>query len=193
VPRLTKPPALASSCAFSWALVLVAPAVFAAPPRWSIDSRVGYGASFTTAQSYLGAGTGVAAGVTFGVPLHVELGATWYAGSIVSAENASIVYWSRDWSVLAQAAAGWDFSLLTGRLVARPQIVLGAAFVSDTTLLAGEKRHTLEPRLTIGPGAALLVHLAGVHVGFDGRASFVPSWVAAPIGEIGAVVGWQSQ
>jgi hypothetical protein len=165
-----------------------------APLRWNLDARVGYGAAWTTGQSYLGLGSGLAGGVTFRTPIHVELGAVVYSGSIVSAANGTMFYWSRDWSVLVRGAVGYDFAVAgTGaapRFVLRPQVVAGGVFIADTTRFGADvHRSEVQSLVTFGPGAAALVQVGEWHLGVDGSASFVPSRVAAPIGAVYGVFG----
>jgi hypothetical protein len=157
--------------------------------RWDLDTHMGYAASWTTGQSYLGFGTGLAAGVTLPFPVHFEVGAIYSAGSIDSAANRTIDYWSRQWSVLGHVAAGYDFALFARRLVARPQAIVGCLLLADTTRLGAETRGGLDPLFTLGPGASLFVRFGDLHAGIDAHAFFVPSRVAAPIGAVYGLFG----
>jgi hypothetical protein len=156
--------------------------------RWDFDSRLGYGASWTTAQSYLGFGTGLAGGVTFRIPVHIEIGAMYSAGSRVSAANESFVYGSRDWSMLTHAAVGYELTFAR-HLVVRPHAIVGGVFIVDSMRLGDLTRHDLESIFVLGPGTAVLARFAGFHAGVDAHALFVPSRVAAPIGALYAVFG----
>jgi hypothetical protein len=185
MPRLT-------CAALALAIGLVAPAARADDgPRWSLDARVGYATAWNTGQSYLGPGTGLALGVTFRVPIHLEIGAVYHAGSTVSAANDALVYWSRQWAVLAHAGVGYDVNLLARRLLLRPRVLFGGAFTSDTVQIGSDTRHTLDPTFTLGLGVDVLARFGGVHAGLDARALFVPSEVTAPIGGLYAVFGFE--
>ncbi|MDI3283521.1 hypothetical protein [Polyangium sp. 15x6] len=157
--------------------------------RWSVDARLGYATSWTTGQSYLGAATGLIGGWTFRVPIHVELGAAYHVGSIESAANDSLVYWSRRRSVFVHAAAGYDRTILAGRLLVRPRLILGSFFIVDEAELGGAMREGIEPRFALGPGVDFLFRFGALHAGLDARALFVPSHVAAPIGGLFGVFG----
>jgi hypothetical protein len=162
------------------------------PPRgrrWELDTHIGYGASWTTAQSYLGLGTGIVGGVTFALPIHVEFGAIYYGGSNVFAQSGSFFYSAREWSTTVHVGAGFELSLLHGRLAARPKAILSEVFLSDTTQLGGARRHELDPMTALGVGGTGLVRFLGLHAGVDAQALFVPSRVAAPIGAIHGVFG----
>ncbi len=183
MPRLT---ALLAAAA-----VVLAQARAAGAERatWSVDARAGYAASWSTGQPSLGFGTGLSGGVTFALPVHLEASATYYAGSVDSARNATIRYWSRQWSLFGAASAGWDARLVARRLVLRPKVVLGCVALFDTTELASSTRRGPDALLAFGPGLDALVMLGGAHGGIAGHALFVPSRVAAPIGAAQAVFG----
>jgi hypothetical protein len=51
-------------------------------------------------------------------------------------------------------------------------------------------RQGLDPLLAFGSGIVMLAYFGHVHAGIDGRALFVPSRVASPIGGIYAVFGF---
>jgi len=166
-----------------------------APPspriRWDLGARVGHAASWTTAQSFLGAGTGLAGGVTFRVPIRLELGVVYHAGTTVSAANRALLYWSRQWSMLGHAGVGYDISMFARRFVLRPRLVAAGVFVSDTTQVGAATRRGIEPVFGLGPAADILVRFGALHAGVDARALFVPSRVAAPIGGIYGVFGFE--
>ncbi|HVK68400.1 MAG TPA: hypothetical protein VM694_28275 [Polyangium sp.] len=172
---------------------LIAPAARGeAPParlRWSVDARLGYATAWTTGQSYLGPATGLIGGLTFRVPIHVEVGAAYHVGSIESAANDTLVYGSRRRSVFVHAAAGYDRTMLAGRLLVRPRFILGSFFIVDEVQFGGVMRQGIEPRFTFGPGVDILIHFGALHAGIDARALFVPSHVAAPIGGLFGVFG----
>lgn len=182
-------PRVIVALALAVAAVLVASPARAEPPHWELDSRLGYADSWTTAQSYLGVGSGLAAGATLRVPVHLEIAALYHSGSVVSAANESVFYWSRQWSVLGNAAVGYDIRVHGGCLVLRPQAVLGAVFASDTTRIGDATRRGLDVLATMGLGGAALVRFGDLHAGIDARALFVPARVAAPIGAVYGVFG----
>jgi len=159
-------------------------------PRWHLDARAGWAASWTTGQSYLGLGVGLAGGVTLRVPYHLEIGALYHGGSTVSAENATIEYWSRNSSVLAHAAAGYDVKFDEG-VVVRPQLIIGCVVISDSMRLGEVTRKGLEPLFVGGFGLVALAEFEGFHVGLDMRALAVPSRIASPIGGMYALFGWE--
>jgi hypothetical protein len=162
----------------------------ASRPRWHLDARVGWAESWTTGQSYLGVGAGVAGGVTLRTPFHFEVGALYHGGSTVSAENATTEYWSRNWSVLAHAAAGYDVSFDEG-VVVRPQLIVGCVVISDSMRLGEVTREGVEPLFLAGFGFVALAEFDGFHVGVDMRALSVTARIASPIGGIYALVGWE--
>ncbi|WP_437476328.1 hypothetical protein WME75_26145 [Sorangium sp. So ce1014] len=161
------------------------------PRRWSLGTRIGYAYAWNTGQSHLDLGTGLAGGVTFRVPIHLEIGVVYHGGSTISAGNDTIVYWSRQWSVLGHAAVGYELRRFANRFVVRPQMIVGGVFLSDTTQAGATKRHGVETLFTFGPGADLLVRFAGLHAGLDLRALFVPARVASPIGGIYGAFGFE--
>lgn len=161
------------------------------PPRlrWSVDARLGYATSWTTGQSYLGPATGLVGGWTLGVPMHVELGAAYHVGSIESAANDTLVYRSRRRSVFVHAAVGYNRTILAGRLLVRPRLILGSFFIVDEAELGGARREGVETRFALGPGVDFLYRFGALHAGLDARALFVPSHVAAPVGGLFGVFG----
>jgi hypothetical protein len=159
-------------------------------PRWHLDLRAGWAASWTTGQSYLGLGVGLAGGVTLKVPFHFEVGALYHGGSTVSAQNATIEYWSRNSSVLAHAAAGYDINFDEG-VVVRPQLIAGCVVISDSMRLGDVTRKGLEPLFVGGWGVVALAEFKDFHVGLDLRALSVPSRIASPIGAMYALFGWE--
>ncbi|MDI1444529.1 hypothetical protein [Polyangium sp. 6x1] len=186
------------TCAFVVSIVttiLMTPAARGeAPPtppqhRWSVDARLGYATAWTTGQSFLGPATGLVGGWTFRVPVHVELGAAYHVGSIESAVNDTLVYWSRRQSVFVHAAIGYDRAMQAGRLLVRPRLLLGSFFIVDEAELGGAMREGIEPRFAFGPGVDILYRFGDLHAGIDARAFFVPSHVAAPIGGLFGVLG----
>jgi hypothetical protein len=162
----------------------------ASQPRWHLDLRAGWAASWTTGQSYLGLGVGLAGGVTLPVPFHFEVGALYHGGSTVSAENDTIEYWSRNSSVLAHAAAGYDWNFDEG-VVVRPQLIVGCVVISDSMRLGEVTRQGLEPLFVGGFGFVALAEFEGFHLGVDLRALSVPARIASPIGGIYALFGWE--
>jgi hypothetical protein len=191
MPRLTP--------LFALALVSIAPPSHAEshaeavrePPeiRWDFGARIGYASPWTTAQSFLEAGTGLAAGATFPLHIRLELGVIYHVGTTVSAENASTLYWSRQWSMLGHAAAGYELAMFSRRFVVRPRLLAAGLFVSDTTQLGAERRSGIEPFFAFGPAADVLVRFGALHAGIDARALFVPSRVAAPMGGLYGIFG----
>jgi hypothetical protein len=167
-----------------------APAQPAPGPRWHLDVRAGWAASWTTGQSYLGLGVGLAGGVTLRVPFHFEVGALYHGGSTVSAENDTIEYWSRNESVLAHAAAGYDVIFDAG-VVVRPQLIVGCVVISDAMRLGEVKRNGLQALFVGGFGFVALAKFGGIHAGVDARALSVPARIASPIGGLYAVFGWE--
>jgi hypothetical protein len=162
----------------------------AARPRWHLDLRAGWGRSWTTGQSYLGLGIGLAGGVTLRVPFHFEVGAVYHGGSTVSAENATIEYWSRNSSVLAHAAAGYDWNFDEG-VVVRPQLIVGGVLISDSMRLGEVTREGLQALFVGGFGFVALADFDDFHVGVDMRALSVPARIASPIGGMYLLFGWE--
>lgn len=162
----------------------------ASGPRWHLDLRAGWGRSWTTGQSYLGLGVGLAVGVTLRTPFHFEVGAIYHGGSTVSAKNATIEYWSRNSSVLALAAAGYDLQFDEG-VVVRPQLITGCVVISDSMRLGDVSRKGLEPLYVGGFGFVALANFEDFHVGIDMHALSVPARIASPIGGMYLLFGWE--
>jgi hypothetical protein len=129
--------------------------------------------------------------VTLRIPVHFELGVTYHGGSTVSAANQTIGYWSRAWSIAGNAGVGYDFTLFTRRFIVRPRVLAGCLLLSEATQLGRDERRRTEPVFTVGPGADLLVRFAGLLAGVDARAAVLPSRVAAPVGALYAVFGFE--
>jgi hypothetical protein len=161
--------------------------------RWNVDARLSYGASFTTGQSYLGIGTGLAGGLTFGIPFHVEVGAMWFGGSKVSAQNSSLQYSEREWSTYSHLAAGYDIRAWQKHLVLRPQAIFGIFATSDTLSFVGAMGNVRERQVfatvALGPSLAVFGKWPGFHLGMEGQALLFPSRIAAPAGILTVVVG----
>jgi hypothetical protein len=159
-----------------------------AGPRWNLDARLGYAASWTTGQSYLALGAGLAAGLTLDVPIHFEVGALYHGGSTVMGENATIEYWSRNWSVLMHAAGGYQWTFAQ-RFLLRPQAIIGCVVISDEMRLGDVRREGFDALFVGGVGLVMHADLGGFHAGLDLRALSVPSRIASPIGGIYAAFG----
>lgn len=181
---------LMACCAVSVAITLTVSAVRAqdgsasAPPRlpihWTYDARIGYAFAFTTGQSFMGPGTGLALGATLPARVHFDLGAMLYAGSIESGVARPMVFRSRQSSGTAYASAGYDF-MPHRVLTIRPCVLAGAILLASETRIGARAVREVTPLAMVGPALAILGRTRGFHFGIDLEAAFVPARVAAPV------------
>lgn len=155
---------------------------------FTFGSRIGYGATFTTGQPFLGAGTGLAAGITLPSRFHFELGALAHLGSAKAAVGPGATFHARYASFLGLAGAGYDWSL-SRALVLRPSLVAGGILVAGSTQVGTERERDVRPLFLVGPSLACLVRFGRFHAGADATAFFVPARVAAPMATTYALFG----
>ncbi|MBK6692025.1 MAG: hypothetical protein IPG50_07440 [Myxococcales bacterium] len=157
---------------------------------FTFDSRIGYGATFTTGQPFLGAGTGLAVGMTLPSRFHFELGALAHLGSAKAAVGPGATFHARYASFLGLAGAGYDWSLARA-LVLRPSLVAGGILIAGSTQVGTERERDVRPLFLVGPSLACLVRFGRFHAGADATAFFVPARVAAPVATTYALFGFE--